>query len=98
MRFWSVQVKVPWCPLLPRSIDHAVARFLPAICMMCRFRLQSRRLYDCLVSVLDEKGHDFGEIRRVLEKGMKNGALSLMKDVSQSQSARRQLSQRRRQL
>lgn len=42
---------------------------------------QSRN-YDCLVSMLDQKGHDFGDIRRVLERGMKNGAVSLMKDVS----------------
>lgn len=41
-----------------------------------------RRLYDSLVSVLDHKGQDFTDIRRVLESGMKNGAVSLMKDVS----------------
>lgn len=44
--------------------------------------LHCRRLYDCLVSALDEKGEEFGDIRRVLERGMKNGAVSLMKDVS----------------
>lgn len=41
-----------------------------------------RRLYDCLGSLLDEKGANFSDIRRVLEGGMKTGAVSLMKDVS----------------
>eukprot|EP00752_Nemacystus_decipiens_P018709 g16773.t1 len=48
--------------------------------MNVRTRLSRRRLYDCLVSVLDDKGQDFDDIRRVLERGMKNGAVSLMKD------------------
>lgn len=43
--------------------------------------IQSRRLYDCLISVLDQKGQEFGDIRLVLESGMRNGAVSLMKDV-----------------
>ena len=38
-------------------------------------------MYDCLVSLLDEKGAKFCDIRRVLERGMKTGAISLMKDV-----------------
>lgn len=37
-----------------------------------------------MISVLDEKDRDFGDIRRVLERGMKNGAVSLMKDVRRS--------------
>lgn len=40
-----------------------------------------RRLYDCLVALLDEKGAKFSDIRRILERGMKTGAVSLMKDV-----------------
>lgn len=46
---------------------------------------QPRRLYDCLITVLDKKDEDFGEVRRVLESGMKNGAVSLMKDVSEAE-------------
>ena len=52
---------------------------------MSLFCCSVRRLYDCLVSVLDEKDHDFGDIRRVLERGMRNGAVSLMKDVSRGE-------------
>ncbi|CAM9355466.1 unnamed protein product [Ectocarpus fasciculatus] len=55
--------------------------------MLVRTRLSRRRLYDCLVSVLDEKDHDFGGIRRVLERGMRNGAVSLMKDQQGGTSA-----------
>ncbi|CAM9488583.1 unnamed protein product [Ectocarpus sp. 4 AP-2014] len=55
--------------------------------MMVRTRLSRRRLYDCLISMLDEKDHDFDDIRQVLERGMKNGAVSLMKDQQGGTSA-----------
>lgn len=37
--------------------------------------------------MLDRNGQDFGDIRRVLESGMRNGAVSLMKDVSRDGDA-----------
>ncbi|CAM9719659.1 unnamed protein product [Pylaiella littoralis] len=55
--------------------------------MLVRTRLSRRRLYDCLVSVLDQRGQEFGDIRRVLESGMRNGTISLMKDQQGGTSA-----------
>lgn len=63
-----------YCSVLSRCLCYVVAHSTPT-------RASCRRLYDCLVSLLNEKGAKFSDIRRVIERGMKTGAVSLMKDV-----------------
>lgn len=42
----------------------------------------SRRLYDATLCLLDSKNAPRSEVRRVLERGMRHGAVSLVTDVS----------------
>lgn len=66
-------VIINFCALLQESLFTRYKR---------RRRFRFRRLYDCLVSLMEEKGAEWSDIRGVLERGMRNGAISLMKDVS----------------